>query len=201
MRGLLPLSLALALGATGGLVYVVFVARAAEPPPPSPVAEPAPPAEPEAPEGVLRPYETPGTLAEDLRDAVAGDPAALHDEVWRVSAALASRARWTLVHLAPEESSPRVRALLVLAAGVHLPEDPLVEGFLGDPDARVRAAAALALGYRAGGPAEAAVLGVRVPLGRAVPATVAERLAREEDEGARGAMEAALAAARLSPGR
>jgi hypothetical protein len=191
VRGLLPLGLALALGATGGLAWIVLTVRP-QPPAEAPAPE-LPPAPPEVrPEGALRAYETVPTLVEDLRDALAGDPALVDAELWRVSRALASRARWTLVHGAPAESSPRVRALLVLAAGVHVADDPLVVGFLEDPDPRVRAAAALALGYRPEGPREGALLGVRVPLGRTVPADVAGRLAREDDEGARGAMEAAL---------
>ena len=105
----------------------------------------------------------------DLRSghALASDPKRIDAECWRVSRALGSSARWTLTHLATErkESSPRVRALLVLAAGVHVQDEDLLLIRREDGDARVRRAAILAAAYdEAGEPEE--LLGVRVPLGR-----------------------------------
>lgn len=201
MRGALPLGLALALGATGGLA--VLVLREAPGPEAAPPAgePPAAAVAPAAAEPVreIRPYRTTQTLAEDLRDALAGDPARLGAELWAVSAALEERARWVLVHQAAEETSPRVRALLVLAAGVHLPEDPRLLEFLGDREPRVRAAAALAAAYRKDGARRAELLGVGVPLGEVregARASVERARDGEQDAEARAAMEAALSARR-----
>ena len=157
-----------------------------------------PPARDEEPR--LRPYETTATLTEDLRDVLAaGDAAAIEGECWRVSDALAPKAEWMLRHAAPAEASPRVRALLVLACGVHLPDDALLLGFLEDRAAPVRAAAALAAGYRREGERRATFLeGVSVPLGRAVAeetrVDLRARLRAEKDEGVRGTIEQVLAA-------
>lgn len=116
--------------------------------PPVPSApEPAVPPEP----GTFRPWQTTATLVEDLRDAL-GDPRADLEAEWRrVSEALRPHAAWTLENVAPREKSPRVRALVVLAAGVHLPGDPRLGSFARDPEEVVRTAADLARRYREGG--------------------------------------------------
>jgi hypothetical protein len=103
-----------------------------------------------------------------------------------------------LENAAPGEASPRVRALLVLACGVHAPDAPSLHAFLVDRDPAVREAAVLAAGHRPDGAATARCLTeVRVPVGRPLPPAVADRLrARleaETDPGVRAALETALA--------
>jgi hypothetical protein len=148
-------------------------------------------------EETLRAYETVATLAEDLRDALAGPKEALEPEVARVSARLRASARRVLVETAPREASPRVRALLVLAAGVHVPDERILLAFLDDREAVVRKAAVLATARRDGGAKVALVEGVEVPVGRELPEAtrrvLGERVAREEDEGVRGTIARALA--------
>lgn len=194
MRGIVWLCLLVAGIATGVLGMMVFGQR---PPPPQevPVAEASPAAAPAPPaEETLRPYETNATLAEDLRDALAGPD--LDAEVRRVSERIEARARSVLLATAPEEASPRVRALLVLAAGRHVPDERILLAFLEDPSPVVRQAAALAAAHVEGGKPVALLPGVDVPVGRALPdatrRTIEARLAREEDQGVRGTLAAAL---------
>jgi hypothetical protein len=195
LRGtLLPLSLFCAVAATCGLAVLALLDRP-EPPGedtkagPADEEAPAPPPRPVRAE--LRPYQTTLTLTEDLRDALAGDPVFLEREVWRVSEALASKARWTLKNLALVEASPKLRALEVLAAGVHVPEDPLVLGFLSDRETIVRRAAVLAIGYAPDGKERASLLGAEVPLGRTASPEVQRML--ELCEGKEKAAEVRLA--------
>jgi len=172
MRGvLLAVGFALAVGATAGLAYLAMQPSSADEPPPSqkemerevPEAERA--RRGERPK--IRAYETTATLVEDLRDALAGDASKIDAECWRVSEALGSTARWTLTRLATEEqeASPRVRALLVIAAGVHVQGEGLLLLRMRDVDPRVRHAAVLASGYAPGG-VKSKLLGVTVPIGR-----------------------------------
>jgi hypothetical protein len=186
----------LAAAATGILGIVALYARSpAKAPRPAGVAPPVAAATSPASEEPLRPYETTVTLTEDLRDALAGPPAALAAVLHRVSGVLPSKARWTLANTAPEEASPKVRALLVYAAGVHLPDEELLLGFLADREPVVRRAAALATARGEGEPFPL-LAEVEVPVGRALPEAtrraLEERLEREEDEGVRGALLAAL---------
>lgn len=206
MRGLLlPLSLVLAAAATVGLVLVVLHdpgVPAASPEAADTGGEGA--GAPEGPavrERKLRPYETTLTLAEDLRDALPGPPEVLEKELWRVSRKLESKANWTLERLARQEASPRVRALLVLAAGVHLPDAGSLLRYLDDPHPGVRTAAVLACGYREDGPTRVSLFGtLAVPIGRRPSKTSLENLERryggEEEASVRAAIEAVL-----SPGR
>lgn len=199
MRGLLRLTLLLALTATAGIALLATrgAPGTAMPAPPSPGPPPHPPPG-QVPDGDgIRPYETTATLVEDLRDALPGEDDALARECWRVSAALAGEARWTLVHLVPREASPRVRSLLVFASGVHVPDDALLLESLHDREPQVRAAAALAASHLAGGSATALLLGrVPVGLGRSMPEVtreaIARALSREEDQGARGTIRSVL---------
>jgi hypothetical protein len=196
---LLPAALFLAVAATAG--FGVFVVRdlpeRAEAPPPAPGDVPEAAHEPPA-EARLRPYQTADTLREDLRDALQLPPDALDQEFWRVSRALRSVARATLLRQASSEASPRVRALLVLAAGVHVQDDPALRRFLDDREGLVRGAAALAAGYREDGTAHAALLdAVRVPLGRRDVAWLSGRHGAEADGTARAAMRTVLDAAGL----
>ncbi len=145
----------------------------------------------------LRRYQTTATLAEDLRDALAGDTAKLAEEVWRVSKALTARPRWTLINVARGEASPRVRALLVLAAGVHISDDGVVLAFLGDAQSIVRRAAALAVGYeRKGATKVKLVEGLEVPVGRTLSdraeKLLRHRLGKETDVAVSKDLEAAL---------
>ena len=205
MRGLLlPLSLVLAAAATAGLALIVLRGSGATATSPEAAdagqTEPAPDLPP-IPERKLRPYETTLTLAEDLRDALPGPPAQLEKELWRVSHALKSKANWTLEKLARQEASPRVRALLVLAAGVHVPDEEPLLRFLNDPHPAVRTAAVLACGYRAEGPARASLFGaIAVPVGRRPADTsladLQRRYEQEQDTPVRAAIDAVL-----SPGR
>jgi len=173
MRGvILAVGFAVAVGATAGLAYLAMrPAPEDEPPPAKTKTEREFPDESGAkpgPQLKIRAYETTATLVEDLRDALAGDEAGIDAECWRVSRALGSTARWTLTKLATEdqESSPRVRALLVLAAGVHVQGEGLLLLRMRDSDPRVRRAAVLAAGYSADG-VKTKLLGVQVPIGRA----------------------------------
>ena len=115
MKGLvLPLAITLALVATLGLVLVAFREQATNQQVPDTDVSPAtessgPGARPKARTRAIRPYQTTATLAEDLRDALASEPDKLADECWRVSRALKSKARWTLLHVARKEPSPQVR--------------------------------------------------------------------------------------------
>jgi hypothetical protein len=205
VRGLLlPLSLILAAAATAGLVLIVM--RSAGAPAPEPPAAgagraDAPPQRPALQQRELRPYATTLTLVEDLRDALPGPPAVLEREVWRVSRALKSRANWTLEKLARQEASPRVRALLVLAAGVHRPDAAALLRFLSDAHPVVRTAAVLACGHLEGGPVEAPLFGaLRVPVGRrpedATRASLEEAYGREHEAAVRAAIDAVLSPAR-----
>jgi hypothetical protein len=196
LRSLVWLCLVIAGAATGVIGTLVFTRRP-EPPIEVPVEErPAEPAPPPPAEETLRPYETTATLAEDLRDALAGPPEALGAETRRVSSRLEAKARSVLLTTAPAEASPRVRALLVLAAGAHVPDEPVLLVFLGDREPVVRRAAALAASQLEGGSAVALLPGVEVPVGRKLPAATRRaleaRLAREEDGGVRGTLSAAL---------
>jgi hypothetical protein len=205
VRGLfLPLSLVLAAVATAGLMLIVLRGPAG----PAPVPEETDAREaatlPELAavrERKLRAYETTLTLAEDLRDALPGPPEALERELWRVSRTLRSKASWTLQRLARQEASPRVRALLVLAAGVHLPDAESLLRFLDDPHPTVRTAAVLACGYREEGPAKATLLGtLTVPVGRrpddTTRADLQERRGAEEEASVRAAIDVVLSPAR-----
>jgi len=202
---LLPLSLIFALVATGGLAFVALQGGDAEP------AEPEPrdrATDAETPEGApttrrrLRRYQTTATLVEDLRDALAGSEA-VHDECWRVSNALSRKATWSLANLAPAESSPRVRALLVLATGVHNTDTDLLLGYLDDRAAQVRRAAALACGHDPDGKKSAKLLGVTVQLGRSLSErtdrTLRDTWRKESDAAVRSGIEAVLDAAGLTP--
>jgi hypothetical protein len=180
----------LVAGAATGVLVLLRLRPGVEPemapgPPPPPLPAKAAPAE-----EILRPYETVATLAEDLRDALAGPKEALGPEVSRVSGRLRPSARRVLVETAPQEASPKVRALLVLAAGVHVPDERILLAFLGDREAVVRRAAALATSRRDGGTPVPLMEGVEVEVGRELPeatrGVLAERLRREEDEGVRG---------------
>jgi len=148
---------------------------------------------------VLREWHTPGSLREDLRDTLAGPPAALESTFAEVSARLAGAAETVLASTAPGEASPRVRALLVLAAGRHRPDDPRLLGFLADRFPVVREAAALAAGWSGRDDAQVveALAGVRVPIGRALPAPTAAALraalVRETDAQVRATGERVLA--------
>ena len=193
-----PLILLLALLGTVGLTFFAIRERRGSPAEETvPEEVPTVVRKPEERELALRAYRTTATLAEDLRDALAGDAKKLNAEVWRVSGLLKGSARYTLSDVARKEASPRVRALLVLAAGVHHQDEELLFLSLDDPKAVVRQAAALALGYAAGGRIERAFLGdVRVPLGRKLPAASEQRLRRhldrEKDEDTRACVEAVV---------
>jgi len=204
VRGLLlPLSLVLAAAATAGLVLIVL--RRPSPAAPAPQGTDAielwSPDLPAVRERELRPYQTTLTLAEDLRDALPGPPAVLEQELWRVSRSLKNKANWTLEKLARQEASPRVRALLVLAAGVHVPDTAPLLRFLNDPHPTVRTAAVLACGHRDEGPAKASLFGtIAVPVGRrpadTARADLAQRHGQEKDSSVRAAIDAVLSGAR-----
>jgi hypothetical protein len=200
VRGaLLAVGIAVALGATAGLAYLAMQSReeddrdiAQTPVEVQPDADPpdAPPAELR-----IRPYESSTTLIEDLRDALAGDPKALNAECWRVSGRMKAIAASMLEHIARNESSPQVRALVVLAAGVHVQDEPALFRRMEDRDARVRRAAVLAVGYQEKGKMQK-LLGVAVPIGRPLDertrARLEERAQRETDESVRDAIERVL---------
>ncbi len=204
MKSLLfPLSLLCALVATGGLAYVAMragdhhAASQQEPNREGPghdaSGENGTSSEPR-----LRRYQTTATLVEDLRDALA-DPALLKVEVWRVSRAIKSKARWSLANLVPSEASPRVRALLTLSTGCHHGESELVIGLFRDAAPVVRQAAVLACGYRPDGKIKSDVLGVSVTIGRALSERSTSALytvwRTEKDASVRDAVRAVLEAA------
>jgi len=201
---LLALSLILAAAATAGLVLIVLRDPGSTAPSPEGAEAGERATAPDvAPlrECKLRPYETTLTLLEDLRDALPGPPAALEKELWRVSRTLKSKANWTLEKLARQEASPRVRALLVLAAGVHLPDEGPLLRFLNDPRPAVRTAAVLACGYREEGPAEASLFGtIAVPVGRRPADTSVADLQRRHDQEKEALVRAAIDAV-LNPAR
>jgi hypothetical protein len=197
---LLALLLATALLATGGLALLALRGGTPVEPEPEVAAgkngEGAQALVPSS--ATLHAYRTTATLTEDLRDALA-DPAADLDREWRrVSAALQDKARWTLHRLVPEEASPRVRALLILCAGIHEPESKAVLDRLNDREPVVRKAAALTIAYQEEGRKKYRLLNrVPVPIGRKVgPAALQaleKRLKVEKDEAARMALTAVLA--------
>ncbi|HEX5138660.1 MAG TPA: hypothetical protein VFY93_16940 [Planctomycetota bacterium] len=195
MKAVVWLCLLVAGVATAILVLLRMSPRDEPAPAPGP-PPPPPPARVATDEDALRPYETVATLAEDLRDALAGPKEALGAEVARVSLRLRPNARRVLVETARQEPSPRVRALLVLAAGVHVPDEAILLAYLDDREPVVRRAAVLATARREGGSPVALMEGVEVPVGRELPAetrrALAERLPREEDEGVRGTIGKAL---------
>jgi len=201
---LLPLSLILAAAATAGLALIVLRDPGSSAPAPAGADAGESATSPEAVpirERELRPYETTLTLLEDLRDALPGPPATLEKELWRVSRTLKSKAHWTLEKLARQEASPRVRALLVLAAGVHLPDEESLLRYLNDPHRAVRTASVLACGYRAEGPARAPLLGtLAVPVGRRPADTSRADLQRRYDQEEEPLVRAAIDAV-LNPGR
>ncbi len=176
--GAIALLLAVAAAVTGGALYLLRDSG------PRPYEAPAGPAvvdeaggadgEPglsghAAAQGALalRPYETIETLTEDLRDALAHGTPPLDEEWLRVSAALTPHARRVLSREARSEMNPRVRALLVLAAGVHHPDGPELLSALKDRSPVVRRAAVLACGYQAGGAERFGLWpGLEIPLGR-----------------------------------
>lgn len=141
---LVALAIFLAAGATGAFFWLST--REAEPP--GREADPAAPSGNLAPDStsteVLRRWQTTATLVEDLRDALADPACDLLPEWRRVSDALRPHAAWVLDTLAPGEASPRVRALVVLAAGVHLRGSPALLAFARDREEVVRLAAAAA---------------------------------------------------------
>lgn len=197
MKGLLlPVGLVCAAVATGLLAYLALRDTG---PTTDPNGSPS-----TAPRGavqvpgkpVLRPYQTTVTLTEDLRDALAGGDADLvARECWRVSEALRGKARWALENLAAVEASPRVRALLVLANGVHVPEDRALLDFLGDRDPLVRRAAALAAGYDPDGTRRLPLVdGLLVPVGRELSARGRATLERHRESEKDAAVREALAA-------
>jgi len=193
------------LAALAGLAGLAYLGLGSAPQPKTtsqpPAPEPGPGSVEEVPaEKGLRPYRTLATLCEDLRDALADEGAQLDAETWRVSGLLGSDARRVLTSVAPEERSPKVRGLLVLAAGVHLPDDPTLHGFLNDRFAVVREAAVLAMGTGTGpGDANSPLYlnRVRVAVGQSSSARARARLnehrAGERDEAVLAALEAVLA--------
>jgi len=179
VRGvLLAVGIAVALGATAGVAFLALRERdgsGRDEPAPVVAADRTedPPIE-ASPSLRIRPYETFQSLTEDLRDALALDDGSIQAECWRVSARVQQQAKDVLAWVARGESSPRVRALMVLAAGVHVPESGVLLARLSDHDARVRRAAALAVLHDPGGTRIETLLGVEVPLGR-LPGEAARR--------------------------
>ena len=176
--GAIALLLAVAAAVTGAALYLL---RDGDPRPDAGTDRPAAVAETGDADGksglpgyatardavVLRPYETIDTLTEDLRDALAHGTPPLSEEWLRVSAALAPHARHVLSREARTDTNPRVRALLVLAAGVHHPDGPELLSALKDRSPVVRRAAVLACGYQAGGAERFGLWpGLEIPLGR-----------------------------------
>jgi hypothetical protein len=198
---LVIVGLLVALAGMAGLAYV-SLRPSPQPAQAPPVMAPdsGPDRKSEAPaELELRPYRTMNTLREDLRDALADEGATLDAETWRVSGLLATDARKFLTGVAQDEKSPRVRGLLVLAAGVHLSSGGELEVFLGDRFPVVREAAVLALGSRPGAkddPAHLYLDRVIVPVGRELSAQTRGRLeqlrAEEREERVLAALEAVL---------
>ncbi len=201
MKALVPLSLGMALAATLGLAYFVMRETGTPAPPPvRPATTPSTSATEPAEIRRLRPYQTTQTLTEDLRDALAANnPIELGREVRRVSTALRRRATWMLENIAPFEASPNVRALLVLANGVHIPDSNLLLGFLTDPAPPVRRAAGLAAAYATDAAQSVTLMpGVDCPVGRTLPDRTAAVLRRhatnETDKATRRALARAVAA-------
>ena len=151
-RALTVSCLLLALLATGGLALLALRPSREPDAEEEAAATEAGPIESRPPKPVeLRLYQTTATLTEDLRDALADRSIDLSREWRRVSRALGPKAAWTLHRIVPEEANPRVRALLVLAAGVHIPDSETVLSALEDAAPVVRTAAVLAVGFREGG--------------------------------------------------
>ena len=178
---LIALGIAMALGATAGLAFVVMrsdprprpdeTAKVKKPPPTHTPASRSP----ELPG--IRAYETTRTLVEDLRDSLRDSDEERAKECWRVSARLETTAVWTLSTVFRNETSPQVRALAFLAAGVHAQDDAMLLQGLDDPDPRVRRATLLAISYDPGSkktPED--LLGIPVPVGRKLGRHVSERL-------------------------
>lgn len=187
---LIALGIAMALGATAGLAFVVLgtdpKSRPKETAPhdDNRVAVPARRQVPDLP--TIRAYETTRTLVEDLRDSLADTADDRAKECWRVSARLEVTAGWTLSTVFRNETSPKVRALAFLAAGVHVQDDPMLLLGLDDPDAQVRRATLLAISYSPNGEKQSeTLLGVPVPIGRKLGNHLTERLRmfgrREQD--------------------
>jgi len=200
VRGaLIAVGIAIALGATAGLSFLAMQDRdednREQDKAPAAADSERPTQQPRSATLKIRAYESSTTLVDDLRDALAGDPKALGAECWRVSSRMKSIAASMLEHIGRNESSPRVRALVVLAAGVHVQDEPALFRRLEDRDARVRRAAVLAVGYRPGGKTQQ-LLGVAVPLGRplneATRARLVEQARQESDETVRDAIERVL---------
>jgi len=200
VRGVLyAVGIAVAFGATAGVGYLTLQELVFDERTPASGApggdDDAPPSD-EPPELDIRAYESFRTIAEDVRDALAADGAEVHAECWRVSGRLHDQAIAMLDWIARNEASPRVRALVVLAAGVHAPDDDALLARLGDHDPRVRRAAVLATGYRERGAVEETLLGVKVPLGRRPPdrtrAELQARMGIEEDEDVAAALKQVL---------
>jgi hypothetical protein len=198
---LIALGIAMALGATAGLAFVVLRPEPESRPNDSvPQAKKIPtnqPArrDPELPG--IRAYETTRTLVEDLRDSLADTAEDRAKECWRVSARLETTAVWTLSTVFRNETSPQVRALAFLAAGVHKQDDAMLLQGLDDPDARVRRATLLAISFAPKSKGEPEdLLGVPVPIGRKLEQHVSARLrtfgASESDVGVRETLAAVL---------
>jgi hypothetical protein len=202
VRGaLLAIGIAVALGATGGVAFLALrqteedLREATDSPATDrPVADRA---DVEAPALTIRAYETFRTLAEDLRDALAGDDPAAGKAWDHVRERLVDHPAAMLQWIGRNEPSPRVRALMVLAAGVHVPDETSLLLFLGDPEPVVRSAAALATAWEEGGESKSALLGVTVPLGRrpadSTRALLSKHILSETDEAVRKSVLAALA--------
>jgi hypothetical protein len=179
---LIALGIAMALGATGGLAFVVLRGEPrARPDETEPVVKRPTPADtaakrsPELPG--IRAYETTRTLVEDLRDSLADSDEERAKEFWRVSERLETTAVWTLSTVFRNETSPQVRALAFLAAGVHAQDEAMLLQGLDDPDARVRRATLLAISFdpTSKKPPEV-LLGIPVPTGRKLGRHMRERL-------------------------
>ena len=148
----------------------------------------------------LRAYRTLYTLREDLRDALPAGGSALAAEFWRVSTLYTTRdALRVLNEIAPGEKSPRVRGLLVLAAGVHLPDHESLLRLLGDRSAVVREAAVLATTHSKASKGEAILFlnAIRVQPGRRLAEPTRRALeavlSREVEDSVRRPVQRALA--------
>lgn len=178
---LIALGIAMALGATAGLVFVVMRSESSpRPEETKPVVKTAPTntaakRSPELPG--IRAYETTRTLVEDLRDSLADSDEERAKECWRVSSRLETTAVWTLSTVFRNETSPQVRALVFLAAGVHAQDAAMLLQGLDDPDPRVRRATLLAISFDPNGQKTREVLlGIPVPIGRKLGPHMRERL-------------------------
>ena len=212
--GAIALLLAVAAAVTGAALYLL---RDGDPRPDAGTDRPAAVAETGDADGesglpghataqdavALRPYETIDTLTEDLRDALAHGTPPLSEEWLRVSAALAPHARHVLSREARADTNPRVRALLVLAAGVHHPDGPELLSALKDRSQVVRRAAVLACGYQAGGSESFGLWpGLEIPLGRKPESASLKELMRQRWKGELGeGVEAVRRAAGISRSR